>query len=42
MNCPITIDQLTIDEIITETLTQLLDNRYITIKSFDKVFNFDH
>jgi len=44
MNCPIIIDQQMIDEIIIENpvLKQLLDDRYLTIKSFDKAFNFDH
>ena len=44
MNCPIIIDQPMIDEIIIENpvLKQLLDDRYLTIKSFDKAFNFDH
>ena len=43
MNCPIIINQPMIDEIITENpvLKQLLDDRYLTIKSFDKAFNFD-
>ena len=43
MSCPIIIRQPMIDEIITENpvLKQLLDDRYLTIKSFDKAFNFD-
>lgn len=43
MSCPIIITQPMIDEIIIENpvLKQLLDDRYLTIKSFDKAFNFD-
>jgi GNAT superfamily N-acetyltransferase len=43
MSCPIIINQPMINEIITENpvLKQLLDDRYITIKSFDKAFNFN-
>ena len=43
MNCPIIIDQTMIDEIITDNpvLKRLLDDRYITIKSFKNAFNFN-
>ena len=39
MSCPIIIDQPMINEIITENpvLEQLLDDRYITIKSLIKL-----
>ena len=43
MNCPIIIEQTMIDEIITDNpvLKRLLDDRYITIKSFKNAFNFN-